>query len=91
MSEEMSPVVSQHVDLLLALARLEGKVDAYSMNSTRHDDAQTKTNAEMAALRDRVVAIESSRSASPPWYTTLGAVVPSIGLLLLVAERLYGK
>lgn len=88
-SEEMSPVISQHVEVLIALSRMEGKVDAFASGQARHDDAIVKLVTDNSALRDRVTALESSRST--PWYTSLGAIVPTVMLILVLAERLYSK
>lgn len=78
-------------DVLIAVARVEGKLEAYLTQAARSDEVQRVLQLEVAGLRDRVVAIESSRKATPPWWTTVGAIVPSVALVLVIAERLYGK
>lgn len=80
---------ASQTDVLIAVARVEGKLEAYLTQAARSDEVQRAMQVELASLRDRVVAIESTRKASTPWHLTLGAVVPSVALLLLVAERLY--
>lgn len=51
--------------------------------------------ADLQGIRDRVIALESTAAAlqraATPWYTIVGAIIPSIALLLVVAERLYGR
>lgn len=51
--------------------------------------------ADMQGVRDRVIALESTaralQRATTPWYTIVGVILPSVALLLVVAERLYGK
>lgn len=98
----MSPVVSQHVELLVMMSRVEGKVDGFAATSARHEDAITKvvselgqhkvqTSADLGLVRDRLTAIEATRRASPPWWVVVGAVVPAIALILVLAEQIYGK
>lgn len=82
---------ASQTDVLIAVARVEGKLEAYLTQAARSDEVQRAMQVEVAGLRDRVVAIESARKATPPWWTTMGAIVPSVALLLVVAERLYGK
>lgn len=84
-------MVSQHVEVLIALSRMEGKVDAFASGQARHDDAIVKLVTDNSALRDRVTALESARSASPPWWVVVGALVPAVALILVLAEQIYGK
>lgn len=93
--DQMSPVVQQHVELLVGMSRIEGKVDAYAANGTataaRHDDAILKILTEQSSMRDRLTALETARKASPPWHVTVGALVPTLALVLVLAQQIYGK
>lgn len=46
---------------------------------------------ETAGLRDRVVAIEASKTATPPWWIVVGALIPTLAFVWLIAEQIFGK
>lgn len=82
------------IDLLIAVNRLQASVEAYTAQAARSDEVQRTMQVEVAGLRDRVVAIESSRKASPPWWVVLGAlasIATVITVIGLFADRLYSK
>lgn len=71
-------------DVLIALAEIKGQLTPLIGISMRHDT-------DLRALDNRVTTLEAQRKAGTPWHVTLGAIIPSVALVLLVAERLYGK
>jgi hypothetical protein len=78
-------------DVLIAVARVEGKLEAYLTQAARSDEVMRMMQTEVSGLRDRVVAIESARKSSPPWHVTVGALVPVIALVLVLAQQIYSK
>lgn len=82
-------------EVLVGLARVEGQMSTLIQLTTSQGDAIVRVSNENAGLRDRVTALETAantaQKASTPWHASVGAIVPSVALLLVVAERLFAK
>jgi len=91
MSEELEVQASQQVEVMIALARMEGQLTAVLSLVSTQGEALTNVTGDVSQLRDRVTTLEATRSATPPWWTVLGVVVPTLGFMWLVAEKLFAK
>lgn len=111
MSEELEVQTTTQVDVMIALARMEGQLSSFISLMTTQGDALTQLTGEVSKLRDRVTVLEpvaivpgevstlrervttleATRSATPQWWTVLGVLVPTLGFLWIIAERLFGK
>lgn len=87
---EIPPSTTTQLDVLLAIARLEGKVDGYLSQQARHESMLQDQRSELTTLRDKVVALETQRKNAPSWTAVLSAVVAAVALVLVIAQSLYG-
>lgn len=104
--EENTPVLATNVEVLLAIAKIEGQLSTFIqlMNSqgeqinTLSTDVATlrdRTTTETGAVRDRITALESAQAAtakaSPQWWVWVPAVVAVGALFMTLAQQIYGK
>ncbi|HEY9334648.1 MAG TPA: hypothetical protein VIQ79_09505 [Kribbella sp.] len=87
---EIPPSTTTQLDVLLAIARLEGKLDGALMQQNRHEATLQEHRVEITQLRDKVVALETQRKNAPSWTAVVSAIVAGVMLLLVVAQQLYG-
>jgi hypothetical protein len=87
---EIPPSTTTQLDVLLAIARLEGKLDGALMQQNRHEATLQEHRVEITGLRDKVVALETQRKNAPSWTAVVSAIVAGVMLLLVVAQQLYG-
>lgn len=81
----------------VALARFEGKLDAWSMQQGRHEERLQAHSTKLDALQTQVTelatkqatAAEAKRNA-PTWPTVASALVAVVMAVLFVAQQLYG-
>jgi hypothetical protein len=78
------------LDVLLAVTRLEGKLDGALSQQAQHDTRITELRTEQTALRDKVVSIEAQRRITPSWTATVPALIAVLSVVLLLARDLYG-
>lgn len=91
---EIPPSTTTQLDVLLAIARLEGKLDGALMQQNRHEATLQEHRVEITQLRDKVVALETQQTQSrnaPSWTAVVSSVVAGVMLLLVVAQQLYGN
>lgn len=87
---DLPPSTTSQLDVLLAIARLEGKLDGALMQQNRHETTLQEHRVEITQLRDKVVALETQRKNAPSWTAVVSAIVAGVMLLLVVAQQLYG-
>lgn len=85
-----NPPATSQLDVLLAIARLEGKLDGALMQQARHETTLQTHQTELTALRDKVTALETQRKAAAPWTASVPALVAVLTIVLLLARDLYG-
>jgi len=83
-------------DWEIALARVEGKLDAIitstaALTSTVTDLDRRVREVEtgMATMRQQLTEIERHEPPRTNWTSTVAALVAVLGVLLIVLERLY--
>jgi predicted nucleic acid-binding Zn-ribbon protein len=59
------------LDVLLAITRLEGKLDGALSQQAEHGSRLNEQRAELTGLRDKVVALETQRRSTPSELTGL--------------------
>jgi hypothetical protein len=93
--ENPTVIVTKELEVLLKLQKMHGQLTTFISLLTTQGETITNVQGEVSQLRDRVTTLEAIQStqqgARQPWYVVLGAVVPSIALLLVVAQQLYQK
>lgn len=87
---EPNPTPATQLDVLIAVTRLEGKVDGALAQQAQHDSRLTEQRTELTTLRDKVVALETQRKATPSWTASVPALVAVVTLLLILARDWYG-
>lgn len=80
----------------VALARFEGKLDAWSMQQARHEERLLAHSTKLDNLQTQVtevatkVAASSEARRATPWPTVVSAIVAAVALVLVIAQSLYG-
>lgn len=81
----------------VALARFEGKLDAWSMQQNRHEERLQAHSGKLDALQTQVTELAAKQAAqheakrtAPTWPAVLSAVIAGIALILVIAQPLYG-
>lgn len=81
----------------VALARFEGKLDAWSMQQGRHEERLRAHSSKIDALQTQVTEVAtlqaSQREAkrlAPTWPTVASALVAVVMAALFIAQQLYG-
>lgn len=84
-------------DVHVALARFEGKLDAWSLQQARHEERLQAHSAKLDALQTQVTDIaarnavqQEAKRTAPTWPTVLSAVVATVMFVLFVAQQIYG-
>lgn len=81
----------------IALARFEGKLDAWSLQQARHEDRLNAHSLKLDAqqmqiteLATRQATQREAKRTAPTWPTVLSAVVAAVMFVLFVAQQIYG-
>lgn len=93
--------MSEGENFEVALARFEGKLDAWSMQQARHEDRLQAHATKLDGLQTQVTEVATNvqtlrekqrddRRSAPQWPQVLSAIVPILALALVVLERMYG-
>lgn len=84
-------------DVHVALARFEGKLDAWSLQQARHEERLQAHSAKLDALQTQVTDItarnavqQEAKRTAPSWPMVVSCVVAAISLVLLIAQQIYG-
>lgn len=85
----------------IALARFEGKLDAWSLQQARHEDRLNAHSSKLDHIQREVTAVTTlvtsqqetqreARRSRPTWPTVTSAVVAAVMAVLFVAQQIYG-
>lgn len=89
--------MSETTPVELALARFEGKLDAWSLQQARHEDRLNAHSLKLDQLQTQVTEVttrvasrDEAKRAAPSWPTVVSCIVAAISLVLLIAQQIYG-
>lgn len=85
----------------VALARFEGKLDAWSLQQARHEERlqahSSKIDAQQTHLTEVATTVQALRESqrdvkrtTPQWPAVVSALVPIVALALVVLNQMYG-
>lgn len=81
----------------VVIARFEGKLDAWSMQQSRHEERLNAHTAKLDTLQQAVTEVstrlssaQEARRITPTWPTVVSAVVAAGMLVLFLAQQIYG-